>query len=69
MKICREAYNQGVICFYCGHGPFHVRMLPPLLAMKMEDWPRVFECMERATGEGRSQGIRNGEECTDVYRS
>ncbi len=48
MKTCREAYNQGVICFYCGHGPFHVRMLPPLLAMKMEDWPRVFECIEKA---------------------
>ncbi len=48
MAACKEAYKQGVICFYCGHGPFHVRMLPPLLAMKMEDWPRVFECMERA---------------------
>ncbi len=46
--VCREAYNQGVICFYCGHGPFHVRMLPPLPVMKMEDWARVFECMERA---------------------
>ncbi|MDF1809701.1 MAG: aminotransferase class III-fold pyridoxal phosphate-dependent enzyme [Phycisphaerales bacterium] len=47
-KICRTAYDEGVICFYCGHGPFHVRMLPPLPVMKMEDWPRVFECLERA---------------------
>ena len=47
-KVCRYAYEEGVICFYCGHGPFHVRMLPPLLVMKLEDWPRVFECIERA---------------------
>jgi 4-aminobutyrate aminotransferase-like enzyme len=47
-KTCRYAYEEGVITFYCGHGPFHVRMLPPLPVMKMEDWPRVFECMERA---------------------
>jgi 4-aminobutyrate aminotransferase-like enzyme len=47
-KVCRIAYDEGVICFYCGHGPFHVRMLPPLPVMKMEDWPRVFACIERA---------------------
>lgn len=47
-KACRIAYDEGVICFYCGHGPFHLRMLPPLPVMKMEDWPRVFECIERA---------------------
>jgi 4-aminobutyrate aminotransferase-like enzyme len=47
-KVCRYAYEEGVICFYCGHGPFHVRMLPPMPVMKMEDWPRVFECIERA---------------------
>ncbi|MEX0876751.1 MAG: aminotransferase class III-fold pyridoxal phosphate-dependent enzyme [Phycisphaerales bacterium] len=48
MKACKYAYDEGVICFWCGHGPFHVRMLPPLPVMKMEDWPRVFGCLERA---------------------
>lgn len=48
MATCKAAYDEGVICFWCGHGPFHVRMLPPLPVMKMEDWPRVFECLERA---------------------
>jgi len=48
MKTCKYAYEEGVITFYCGHGPFHVRMLPPLPVMKMEDWPRVFQCVERA---------------------
>lgn len=46
-KACKALYDEGVVLFYCGHGPFHVRMLPPLPAMKMEDWPKVFECVER----------------------
>ncbi|MBL4810391.1 MAG: aminotransferase class III-fold pyridoxal phosphate-dependent enzyme [Phycisphaerales bacterium] len=48
IATCKAAYDEGVICFWCGHDPFHVRMLPPLPVMKMEDWPRVFECIERA---------------------
>jgi 4-aminobutyrate aminotransferase-like enzyme len=48
IAACKAAYEEGVICFWCGHGPFHVRMLPPLPVMKMEDWPRVFAVMERA---------------------
>ncbi len=54
-KVCRYAYDEGVICFYCGHGPFHVRMLPPMPVMKMEDWPRVFACIERAMGKVASE--------------
>jgi len=48
IATCKAAYDEGVICFWCGHGPVHVRMLPPLPVMKMEDWPRVFACIERA---------------------
>ena len=44
LKACLE---EGVILFSCGHGPYHIRMLPPLGVMKLEDWPRVFECVER----------------------
>lgn len=46
--LCKSAFDEGVILFYCGHGPYHVRMLPPLPVFKMEDWPRVFACLERA---------------------
>ncbi len=46
-KACRTCFDEGVIVFYCGHGPFHLRMLPPLGVMKLEDWPRVFERVER----------------------
>ena len=56
MKTCKYAYEEGVISFYCGHGPFHVRMLPPLPVMKMEDWPRVFECLERALARVAQEG-------------
>lgn len=47
VKACRECFDEGVVVFYCGHGPFHIRMLPPLGVMKEEDWPRVFEVVER----------------------
>jgi hypothetical protein len=42
--------------FYCGHGPYHTRMLPPLPAMKMEDWPRVFAILERAMARVAGEG-------------
>ncbi len=48
VKACNVCYDEGVILFYCGHGPYHMRMLPPLGVMKEADWPRVFEVVERA---------------------
>lgn len=48
MKLTRAAFDEGVVLFYCGHDPFHVRMLPPLGVMKEEQWPRVFELIEGA---------------------
>lgn len=47
MKACRAMYDEGVICFWCGHGPYHARFLPPMPAMDEGDWPRVFEVVER----------------------
>lgn len=47
MKACKTCFEEGVILFYAGHGPYHVRMLPPLGVMREQDWPRVFECVER----------------------
>jgi 4-aminobutyrate aminotransferase-like enzyme len=51
MKACRACFDAGVVLFYCGHGPFHVRMLPPLGVMREEDWPRVFECVQAGMSE------------------
>ncbi len=44
---CRACFDEGVILFYCGHGPYHLRVLPPMGVMKNEDWPRVFACIEK----------------------
>ncbi|HYE03690.1 MAG TPA: aminotransferase class III-fold pyridoxal phosphate-dependent enzyme [Phycisphaerales bacterium] len=47
MKACKHLFDEGVITFYAGHGPYHVRMLPPLGVFREEDWPKVFACVER----------------------
>ncbi|GJQ30861.1 MAG: acetylornithine aminotransferase [Phycisphaerae bacterium] len=44
---CKACFDEGLILFYCGHGPFHLRMLPPLPVFNESDWPRVFACLER----------------------
>jgi 4-aminobutyrate aminotransferase-like enzyme len=49
-KACKHMFDAGVVAFYCGHGPYHVRMLPPLGVMKESDWPRVMACVERGLG-------------------
>jgi 4-aminobutyrate aminotransferase-like enzyme len=41
-------FEEGVICFSCGHGPFHIRFLPPVGVMKPEQFKEVFEIVERA---------------------
>lgn len=47
MAACKACFEEGVILFYCGHGPHHMRLLPPLPAMTEDQWPRVFACIER----------------------
>lgn len=48
VRACKTLYEHGVIVFWCGHGPYHIRLLPPLPAMHLEDWPRIFERIEEA---------------------
>ena len=47
MALCKTLFDEGLIVFYCGHGPHHVRMLPPLGVLEESIWPRVFEIVER----------------------
>ncbi len=47
-KLCHALFDEGVIAFYCGHGPFHIRLLPPLGVFSESDWPRVFALIESA---------------------
>jgi acetylornithine aminotransferase len=46
MKLCKTLFDEGLIVFYCGHGPYHIRMLPPLGVMQESHWPKVFELIE-----------------------
>jgi 4-aminobutyrate aminotransferase-like enzyme len=46
VKACRHLFDAGAIVFYCGHGPYHIRMLPPLAVFKESDWPRVMQVVE-----------------------
>ncbi len=46
-KACRTCFDEGVVVFYCGHSPYHLRMLPPLGVMREQDWPEVFKCLEK----------------------
>ncbi|MCA9309826.1 MAG: aminotransferase class III-fold pyridoxal phosphate-dependent enzyme [Phycisphaerales bacterium] len=48
--MCNEMFKAGVIAFYCGHGPYHVRFLPPLGVMPETQWPDVFKVVEAAMG-------------------
>ncbi|MBL0927539.1 MAG: aminotransferase class III-fold pyridoxal phosphate-dependent enzyme [Phycisphaerales bacterium] len=48
MKLCKALFDEGVITFYCGHGPYHVRMLPPLGILDEKHWPRIFQLIESA---------------------
>lgn len=48
IDLSKALFEDGVIAFYCGHGPFHIRMLPALGVFKMEDWPKVFGIVERS---------------------
>jgi len=48
VALCRTLFEDGVVTFSCGHGPFHVRMLPPLGVLREDEWGPVFEIVERA---------------------
>jgi len=43
----KAIYAEGAVLFWCGHGPVHLRMLPPMPAMELDQWPAIFEVLER----------------------
>lgn len=54
-KACKHLFDAGVIVFSCGHGPYHIRMLPPLPVFKEQDWPRVMQCLEAGLAKAFSE--------------
>lgn len=47
-RLMHVLFEEGVICFSCGHQPFHIRFLPPVGVMQPEQFKDVFEIVERA---------------------
>lgn len=48
MKLLHRLFADGVIAFYCGHDPYHLRLLPPIGVMKPEHFAPVFEIFEKS---------------------
>ncbi|MBL9149305.1 MAG: aminotransferase class III-fold pyridoxal phosphate-dependent enzyme [Phycisphaerae bacterium] len=51
MKLLHRLFANGVIAFYCGHEPYHLRLLPPVGVMKPEQFGPVFEIFEKSFSE------------------
>jgi len=47
-RLLHRLFEDGVIAFSCGHGPYHLRFLPPVGVMRPEDFVPVFEILERS---------------------
>ncbi|MBI1304809.1 MAG: aminotransferase class III-fold pyridoxal phosphate-dependent enzyme [Phycisphaera sp.] len=47
-RLLANLFEDGVIAFSCGHGPYHLRFLPPVGVMKPEEFAPVFEIMEKS---------------------
>jgi 4-aminobutyrate aminotransferase-like enzyme len=47
-KLLNNLFEDGVIAFSCGHGPYHLRFLPPVGVLKPEQFGPVFEIMEKS---------------------
>ncbi len=48
MKLLHRLFADGVIAFYCGHDPYHLRLLPPVGVMRPEHFGPVFDIFEKS---------------------
>ncbi len=47
-RLLQNLFEDGVIAFICGHGPHHLRFLPPIGVMEPKDFEPVFEILEKS---------------------
>ena len=50
-KYLFKLWDLGAVGFYCGHGPYRIRMLPPFGVMTDDQWRHVFQLIEQAIAE------------------
>jgi 4-aminobutyrate aminotransferase-like enzyme len=48
MKLLHRLFDDGVIAFYCGHDPYHLRLLPPVGVMEPDHFGPVFAIFEKS---------------------
>ncbi len=46
--LLKILFEEGVIALTCGHGPYHIRLLPPFGVMEPSQFEPVFEIIERS---------------------
>jgi len=46
--LLKNLYEDGIITLGCGHGPYHLRFLPPIGVFQAEHFDPVFEILERS---------------------
>ena len=47
-RLLQNLFEDGVIAFSCGHGPYHLRFLPPIGVMQPEHFGEVFAILEKS---------------------
>ncbi|MGA1224410.1 MAG: aminotransferase class III-fold pyridoxal phosphate-dependent enzyme [Phycisphaerales bacterium] len=47
-RLLHNLFEDGVIAFSCGHGPYHLRFLPPVGVMQPEQFGPVFHILEKS---------------------
>ena len=51
LKLTHRLFDHGLIAFYCGHAPYHVRFLPPVGVLRPDDFTDIFAIVEAAMAE------------------
>ena len=47
-KLLFDLFDRGAVAFYCGHGPYRVRMLPPFGIITDAQWKEVFTILRES---------------------
>jgi len=46
VALVHRLFDAGVLCFFCGHGPMHLRFLPPVGVLSLEQLDEVMDITE-----------------------
>jgi len=41
--LLKELFKEGLMAYYCGHGPYRLRFLPPMMALEKN---HIDECVQ-----------------------